>query len=50
MLVVPNHVCVSVNLHERLWGVRGDRVEACWTIAARGWTADRTTSVQATAG
>ncbi|HEX7091366.1 MAG TPA: D-TA family PLP-dependent enzyme [Longimicrobiales bacterium] len=38
--VVPNHVCASVNLHERLWGVRGDRVETCWTIAARGWAPD----------
>lgn len=35
--IVPNHVCVSVNLHERLWGVRGDAIEACWTVAARGW-------------
>jgi len=34
--IVPNHVCVSVNLHERLWGVRGDAVVQSWPIAARG--------------
>jgi len=34
--VVPNHVCVSVNLHERLWGVRGDEVVEAWDVAGRG--------------
>jgi D-serine deaminase-like pyridoxal phosphate-dependent protein len=34
--VVPNHVCVSVNLHERLWGVRGDEVVDGWSVAGRG--------------
>jgi D-serine deaminase-like pyridoxal phosphate-dependent protein len=34
--IVPNHVCVSVNLQERLWGVRGDEVAAEWEIAGRG--------------
>ncbi|HEX8695409.1 MAG TPA: alanine racemase [Longimicrobium sp.] len=34
--VVPNHVCVSVNLQERLWGVRGDEVVASWDVAGRG--------------
>lgn len=34
--VVPNHVCVSVNLHERLWGVRGGEVVEEWTVAGRG--------------
>lgn len=33
--VVPNHVCVSVNLHERLLGVRGDEVVEEWEIAGR---------------
>ncbi|HET7233179.1 MAG TPA: alanine racemase [Longimicrobium sp.] len=34
--VVPNHVCVSVNLHERLYGVRdGDVVEE-WEVSGRG--------------
>lgn len=35
--VVPNHVCVSVNLHDRVWGVRGDRIETSWPVVARGW-------------
>lgn len=34
--IVPNHVCVSVNLHERLYGVRGDEVVSVWEVAARG--------------
>lgn len=34
--VVPNHVCVSVNLNEFLWGVRGETVERVWEIEARG--------------
>jgi D-serine deaminase-like pyridoxal phosphate-dependent protein len=34
--IVPNHVCVSVNLHERLYGVRGDDVVDVWEVAARG--------------
>ncbi|MBR9990047.1 MAG: alanine racemase [Gemmatimonadetes bacterium] len=35
--IVPNHVCVSVNLHEKVWGVRGERIERSWPVAARGW-------------
>jgi D-serine deaminase-like pyridoxal phosphate-dependent protein len=35
--IVPNHVCVSVNLHDTMWGVRGDRIERRWTVAGRGW-------------
>jgi D-serine deaminase-like pyridoxal phosphate-dependent protein len=35
--IVPNHVCVSVNLHPTVWGVRGDRIERQWEVAARGW-------------
>jgi D-serine deaminase-like pyridoxal phosphate-dependent protein len=35
---VPNHVCVSVNLHDRIWGVRGgEQVERSWDVVARGW-------------
>ena len=33
--VVPNHVCLSVHLQERLLGVRGDEVEAEWVVSAR---------------
>jgi D-serine deaminase-like pyridoxal phosphate-dependent protein len=35
--VVPNHVCASVNLHERLHVLRGGAVHATWAVAARGW-------------
>jgi D-serine deaminase-like pyridoxal phosphate-dependent protein len=34
--VVPNHVCVSVNLQETLWGVRGDEMVAAWPVEGRG--------------
>jgi len=34
--VVPNHTCVVSNLHDRMIGVRGDRVEATWDVTARG--------------
>jgi len=34
--IVPNHVCVSVNLHERLHGVRGDQIVEAWEVAGRG--------------
>jgi D-serine deaminase-like pyridoxal phosphate-dependent protein len=34
--VIPNHICVAVNLHERVYGVRGDHVEDVWTVDARG--------------
>lgn len=38
--IVPNHVCVSVNLHDTLWAVRGEEVVGSWRIAARGWRAN----------
>ena len=34
--MIPNHICVVVNLHERLYGVRGETVEHVWTVEARG--------------
>ena len=36
--IVPDHVCVSVNLHNRLWAVRGDEILGWWSIAARNWS------------
>jgi hypothetical protein len=33
---VPNHVCVSVNLQEQLWAVRGERVLGAWPVRGRG--------------
>jgi D-serine deaminase-like pyridoxal phosphate-dependent protein len=35
--IVPNHVCVSVNLQDRVHGVRGGAVERTWDVAARNW-------------
>ena len=34
--VLPNHSCVVANLHDRLLGIRGGRVEELLTVAARG--------------
>ncbi|MDZ7638682.1 MAG: alanine racemase [Bryobacterales bacterium] len=34
--ILPNHICVAVNLHERVYGVRGERVEMVWEVEARG--------------
>ena len=35
--VVPNHVCVSVNLQDRIFGVRQSAVADWWPVEARGW-------------
>jgi D-serine deaminase-like pyridoxal phosphate-dependent protein len=34
--ILPNHACVVSNLHDRLYGVRGGRVETDLRVAARG--------------
>jgi len=34
--VIPNHICVAVNLHERIYGVRGDEIEMAWKVEGRG--------------
>lgn len=34
--VLPNHICVAVNLHEQIYGVRRGEVEQVWTVAGRG--------------
>jgi D-serine deaminase-like pyridoxal phosphate-dependent protein len=34
--IIPVHTCVVTNLHNRLYGVRGDDVEVVWEVAARG--------------
>lgn len=34
--VLPNHACVVSNLHDRVYGVRGENVEAVFEVAARG--------------
>ncbi len=33
---IPNHICVAVNLHERVYGVRGEKVEEVWEVEGRG--------------
>jgi D-serine deaminase-like pyridoxal phosphate-dependent protein len=34
--VIPNHICVAVNLHDKVYGLRGDTVEEVWPVDARG--------------
>jgi D-serine deaminase-like pyridoxal phosphate-dependent protein len=34
--ILPNHACVVSNLHDRLYGVRADRVETEIRVSARG--------------
>nr|MCU0227492.1 alanine racemase [Bryobacterales bacterium] len=34
--ILPNHICVAVNLHEQVYGVRGETVECVWPVEARG--------------
>ncbi|MES1261100.1 MAG: alanine racemase [Acidobacteriota bacterium] len=34
--IIPNHVCVAVNLHEYVYGVRKGAVEEVWNVEARG--------------
>ena len=34
--VIPNHACVVSNLHDVVYGVRGDRVERVFGVEARG--------------
>ncbi len=34
--VIPNHICAAVNLHETVYGIRGDTVEQTWNVEGRG--------------
>ncbi len=34
--IIPVHTCVVTNLHNQVYGVRGDNVEVVWPVAARG--------------
>jgi D-serine deaminase-like pyridoxal phosphate-dependent protein len=36
LMIIPNHVCTTVNMHDEVYGVRGDEVETVWKVAARG--------------
>jgi D-serine deaminase-like pyridoxal phosphate-dependent protein len=33
---IPNHICVCMNLHEQVYGVRGESVEVVWKVEGRG--------------
>jgi D-serine deaminase-like pyridoxal phosphate-dependent protein len=34
--IIPNHICVAMNLHECVHGIRGDVVEQTWRVEGRG--------------
>ena len=34
--VIPNHVCVTVNMHDEVVGARAGTVEVIWPVLARG--------------
>jgi D-serine deaminase-like pyridoxal phosphate-dependent protein len=34
--IIPNHICVAVNLHEQVYGIRGEQVEEVWKVEGRG--------------
>jgi len=34
--IVPNHICVAMNLHEQVYGCRRDQVERVWRVEGRG--------------
>jgi D-serine deaminase-like pyridoxal phosphate-dependent protein len=36
LTVIPNHACGTINMHDRLIGLRDGTVETQWEIAARG--------------
>lgn len=36
VVLVPSHGCTTINLHERLYGVRSGGLECVWPVAARG--------------
>lgn len=34
--VIPNHVCAAMNLHETVYGIRGEAVKQIWRVEGRG--------------
>ncbi|MEP6716693.1 MAG: alanine racemase [Terriglobia bacterium] len=34
--IIPNHICVAVNLHEYVYGIRNGIVEEVWNVEGRG--------------
>lgn len=36
LAIIPNHVCSTVNMHNQVYGIRGEQVETVWEVAGRG--------------
>ncbi|MFC1558916.1 alanine racemase [candidate division KSB1 bacterium] len=36
LLIIPNHCCTTNNMHNEVYGIRNNKVELVWNIAARG--------------
>jgi D-serine deaminase-like pyridoxal phosphate-dependent protein len=36
LTIIPNHVCSTVNMHDVIYGVRGEQVETVWKVLGRG--------------
>ncbi len=36
LTVVPNHVCICVNMHHEVFLLRNQQVVGCWRVAGRG--------------
>lgn len=34
--IIPNHICVAMNLHEQVYGIRGEEVVETWRVEGRG--------------
>ena len=34
--IIPVHTCVVTNLHNQIYGLRGEKIEQVWEVAARG--------------
>lgn len=34
--IIPVHTCVVTNMHNQIFGVRGENIEVVWDVAARG--------------
>ncbi|MGH9674922.1 MAG: D-TA family PLP-dependent enzyme, partial [Bryobacteraceae bacterium] len=34
--IIPNHICVAMNLHEQVYGICGDEVVETWKVDGRG--------------
>jgi D-serine deaminase-like pyridoxal phosphate-dependent protein len=34
--IIPNHICVAMNLHETVYAVRAEEVVAAWKVEGRG--------------